>query len=366
MERFYHLTDREKELLNVIGTYPDASMKELLNHTRYKWMRTVKKKLEQFKERDILFGPVYVINYGKLCKNPFHKLECTLETTETYETVTLYLKLIEPLLWIFPVLSSYRRLLHVAFLSSDDAETKALLQLLKDNNIITDYTVRVWRSRKMVVNPNLCGDPNPSLDGLLDPCELPDISLGHHDTVWDECDIAILPYLQTGFKDTNLIEILKEENNLHSRSWKYEKIKYSRDKMVKNKLIEKKYCITAFPPDQITTFHLFLKTDDITLTQRILHNFARGARLYKEYLLYEEWGSVYCACHPSFLTDLMHKLDQIDEITGKEFYQIRSIPSGQYCCSQPPELKYYDFDEQTLEYPYHAYKEKIKEKLESE
>jgi len=38
----------------------------------------------------------------------------------------------------------------------------------------------------------------------------------------------------------------------------------------------------------------------------------------------------------------------------------------EYILVQPPELKYFDFDEQTVEYPYQVYKEKITEKIESE
>ncbi len=355
------MSDNEKELLHVIGTFPDISMKELLTHTKYKWVSTVVKKLEQLKEQAILTGPLYEINYGRLCRNPFYKVVCIVEFNQSYETVISYLKLIESLIWVFPVLSQHKKVLQVSFLSSDNTQVTALLQLLKENDIITDYIVRVSRCKRVVENPNLFGDPIPSLDGLLDPCELPDISPGCHDTEWTECDIAVLPHLRKGAR---LIDILREEKRLH-RSWTYEQVRYSRDKISKNGLIKKRYVFLPFPCGQCATFHSFLKTEDPVVTQRILHNFARGARVYKEYSLYGDWGMLVCSSHPLFLTDVMHGLDQIDEIEEKELYQLRSN-SGKNYFGRPPQLRYYDYENQTMEYPYSVYKEKIREKIESE
>jgi hypothetical protein len=166
-----------------------------------------------------------------------------------------------------------------------------------------------------------------------------------------------------GYKDAKLIEILRKEKRLHSRRWTYEEIRCSRDKMIKNELIEKRYIFYPFPCEECTQLNLFLRTEDTTVTQRILHNFARGERVYKEYSLYEDWGILICLCHPLFLTDVIGKLDSIDHIKEKELYQLRSN-SGKYYFGQPPPLQYYNIENQTLQYPYHVYKEKIKERLE--
>jgi len=362
MGKIHRITDSEKELINVIGELPETSPKELLNYTKYKWVSTVVRKLEQLKEKDIVWGPYYQVDYGKLCRNPLHILVCILESRQRYETVISYLTLIEPLKWIYPVLSPHKRLLHVGFISSHDAEMEALLKMLKGNNIITDYVVRVCAYKWVLENPNFFGNPHPPLDQLLNLCEPPDISSGCHDTEWNECDIRILPYLQVGYKGLKMVEILRAEKKLFSREWTYEQVKYSREKMVKNGLIEKRYFISPFPGSQCAHFVLFLKTGDISLTQRILCNFAKGERVLKEYTLCEDWGMLACQSHPVFLTDLMHKLDQIDHIEEKELYQLRSYP-GKYFFKQSFEDKYYNFDEQTLEYPYDIYGEKIKEKI---
>ncbi|KYK37142.1 MAG: hypothetical protein HXS48_02600 [Theionarchaea archaeon] len=370
MGKTYRMSDNEKKMLHVLGSHPEVSTKELLTHTDYKWERTVKRKLSQLKEQHILSKPLYYINYNKLCRNPLHKLLCILESNQNYDTVISYLKLIEPLLWVYPVLSAHKKVVNVLLYSTNDAAMVDILQLLKENDIITDYIVRVLRHRGTIENPNLFGDPNPSLDNLLDPCDIPDTSLGHYDTAWNKCDITILPYLERG---TKLIEILRKENNHNFKSCTYEQIKYSREKMVKNKLIEKLYMFSPFPLDQCVQFRLTLKTDDTALTQRILHNFAKGERILKQHALYGEWeninciwGSIRCTSHPLFLKDLMYKLDQVDYITEREVYPIRSFPHKRYFFSQPSEFKYFDFDTQTLEYPYHVYEEQIKEKLESE
>lgn len=201
------ITDSEKQLLHTIVNHPEASVKELLPYTKYKWERTVKRKIKQLKERRFLWGPVYDINYTRLCKNPLHKLLCIIESSQSLETVISYLNMIEPLLWIFPVMSSHKRVLNAGFFSTNDAKTANILQLLKDSNIITDFIIRVFRSKRMIENPNLFGGFNPPLTTLLESCDIPDMSLEKHDTDLNECDIRVLPYIEKGMR---LIDILRK------------------------------------------------------------------------------------------------------------------------------------------------------------
>lgn len=360
------LNEREKELLTVIGRNPDAPLRELLNYTKYKRVNSILRKIEQFKEQNLLWGPVYKVDFGKLCRNFVRRLFCIIELGESYEEVVEYLRLIEPLVWVYPVLSSRREFISAGFYSSDSEEAKALLQLLKDWNIITDFTVHVVSQRTVRETPNFFGDPLPSLDNLFDPCTFPDISYGHHDIEWNECDITILSYLHGGFKDTKLIEILRKEMREHNKSWTYNQIKYSYEKIYKKGLLKKMYYVHPYPLDLCADFFLFLKTEDMDLTQRILYNFARGERLYREYTIFDDWGLIGFICYPTFVVGLMHKLDQVEEITEKELYHSRSFPPGMSYVGEHAEFKYYDIEMQTLEYPYHTFRERIKEKLESE
>ena len=176
MGKIRGLTDREKELLNVIGQHPDASLKELVNRTSYKRTTTVSRKLQEFKEQGMLFGPLYQTDYGKLCKNPLHGVVCIVEFNQSYETVMSYLRCIEPLLSMYPILSPRKKALLVSFLSSNDAKTEALLQMLKEASIITNYIMRVFSSMPLKENPNFFGNPNPSLNTVTTPCALPDMS----------------------------------------------------------------------------------------------------------------------------------------------------------------------------------------------
>ncbi len=366
MVQEYQLNDNEKELLTVLGKNPEMSLEELVNRTKYKRESSIVRKIGQFREEDFLWGPTYVFDYGKLCKNPIHRLFCILELGESYETVLEYLRLIEPLEWVYPVLSSHKGLIGAGFLSSDDAEVKALLQLLKESNIIADFTVRVRRCWNVRETPDFFGDSVPSLDNLFNPCEFPDTSFGQYDTEWKECDIRTLSHLHGGYKSIKLIEILKKERNLHNREWKYNQIKYSYEKMCGSELIKKIYYIFPYPLDQCADFFLFLKTEGIELTRTILFNFARGGRIYREYSIYDDWGLMGFICHPAFVVGLMHKLDQIEEIKEKELYHLRSIPPGMCYVGEHSEFRYYDLETQTLEFPYHVFREKIKEKLENE
>jgi DNA-binding Lrp family transcriptional regulator len=365
MEEIHEMTDSEKELLNALGKSPDISIKELLSHTQYKWESTIVRKLERLKKQQILFGPSYYLDCGKLCRNLLYKVFCIMETRQKLETVVSYLKIIRSFAWVFPVLSPRKDMLITGFYSSNNAKMTSLFQLLKDNNIITDYVARASRHKRIMENPNLFGDPRPSLDNLLEPCTIPDSSYGHHSTEWNECDLAVLPYLLMGYKGTRLIEILREEKKL-KRTWTYNQVSYSYKKMIENGLIEKEYTVSPFPYNQCAHFILFARPEDTSVTQKILCNFAKGERIYKEHLLFEEWGLVECISHPVFLTDLLYKMDQIDGIKRKELYNVRSIPPEKYWLSCAPEFSYYDFDNQVYEYPYHQYEEKIKEKVESE
>ncbi len=360
------LNDREKDLLTVLGKNPEMSLKGLLNNTKYKRVSSISKKVNYFREQDILLGPTHYVDLGKLCKNPLCKLFCILELNQSFETVIEYLKLIEPLIWVYPVLSSRKELLTVGFLSSNHQEVKALLQLLKESNLITDYTARVRQHKFILENPNFFGDPVPSLDMLLNPCEFPDISFGQYDTEWTECDIATLSHLHGGFESIKLIEILKKERKLYNRKWTYNQIKYSYEKMLKNKLIWKIYYIHPYPLHQCADFFLFLKAEDREVTQTILYNFAREERIHREYSLLGDWGLMGCICHPQFVLDLMLKLDSIDEVAEKELYHVRSNPPGMRYIGGHAEFAYYDVETQNLEYPYRLFKEKIREKLESE
>ncbi len=353
---------REKELLNALGKYPTLPLKDLVSYTSYKRVSSIIRKINELKRINVLSGPAYTLDYGKLCKNPVYPLVYAMETEQDYETVTSYLHAIGSLTWIRPVLSPYKKMLLAGFISSNDAEIKAIFQLLKDNNIITDFGCHGYLCKKIFENPNFFGDSNPSLDNLLDPCIIPDMSFGQYDTAWSTCDVSILPYLLKGYKDTKLIEILRAETKLH-KPWTYEQIKYSYKKMVKNGLIEKRYTIFPYSRNECAHFSLVIKTKDIMLTQRILYNFGRGTRIHKRYILCEPWGVIRCASHPLFLTDLMYKLDSVDEITEKELYQWRSN-NGEYTLDQPLALQHFDVDTQTLYYPYQEYKEQIKERIE--
>ena len=104
---------------------------------------------------------------------------------------------------------------------------------------------------------------------------------------------------------------------------------------------------------------------------RIIYNFARGGRVFKQYAVFKEWesgnvlGSTSCLCHPLFFRDLMEKMDQIDEIAEKEIYVRRSYSSEDYIFDLS-RYKYFDTETQTMQYPYHVYEEKIRERLEEE
>ncbi|MGD2248756.1 MAG: hypothetical protein PVF58_10155 [Candidatus Methanofastidiosia archaeon] len=357
------MNDREKKLLTLRGKYPTMSLEELQTRSSYKWKSTITRKIKHYKKQKMIFGPIYYIDYGKLCKNQLNQMYCIIESHNPYEKVVSYLKLIKSIKWAYPVRSPHRTALDVSFTSSNDDKTRDLLQLLKDNHIIAHYTIYSYHCNKHTENPNFCGDFVPSFNTLLDPCDVPDMSCGHHDTTWNTCDIAVLPYFETGYKACKFVEILRAERILQN-PWTYEQIKYSFKKMVTHKLIQKTYIIYPIAARECTMFLLYLKTETPDIIQRILYNFGKESRIYKHYVFNENWGILCCVSHPLFFPNLLQKLD-MDVIQGKELYQIDSI-IGMTPIDLPTELKCFNMENQTLEYPYQVYKETIKEQLEQE
>lgn len=65
------LTDKEKKLLNALGTHPDIPLKDLIEHTTYKRVSSVVRKLEEFKTQRIVRGPLYETNLGYLVSSFF-------------------------------------------------------------------------------------------------------------------------------------------------------------------------------------------------------------------------------------------------------------------------------------------------------
>ncbi|MGC1120651.1 MAG: hypothetical protein WBA22_06115 [Candidatus Methanofastidiosia archaeon] len=365
MEKVYEMTHKEKELLTVLGRFPAMPLKELRTRIQYKWTSTIVRKIEQLREQKILFGPSYYLDPGKLCKNLLYRVFCIMETHQKLETVISYLEMIKSFGWVFPVLSPRKNMLIAGFYSSDNAEMRSLFQLLKESNVITDYAIRISQHKRIMENPNLFGNPNPPLDTILEPTEVPDWSYGEHSTEWNECDMSILLYLITGHPTIKLVEILRRERASH-RKWTYSQVSYSFEKMVKAGLIRKECAVSPFPYNQCVYFALFLKCDTSALTPRLIYNFGKGERIYREILLLGEWGLVECVSHPVFLSTLLQKLDQIDVIKEKELYSVRSLPPGKCWFSSVPDLSDYDFESQTLQFPYYLYREKVKQKLENE
>lgn len=360
------MNENEKKLLTVLGKNPEFSVKELTDHTPYKWESSVARKIRTLKEQNYIMGPTYFLDCGKLCKNPFHKLTCFVELNQNKKTVMEYLQLIKPLEWTYPVLSSRKELLGFAILSSNDIEIEALLHLLKMYGVISDYVIRVRAHKMILENPNFFRDSVPSLDALCDPNEFPDISYGCHTTDWTQCDIRVLSYLYGNTENISLIDIMREEKQVYGKKWGYDQIKYAYRKMCEKNLIEKVYFVHPYPLQECADFYLFLKTDDITITKNIVYNFGRDHRMHREYTICDEWGLIGCICHPLFVVNLLHKLDQIPEITQKELYHLRSYPPGVSFVNQHSTFDCFDIDTQTLEYPYHEFREKILKKLEND
>ncbi|MBU7044821.1 MAG: hypothetical protein HXS54_00170 [Theionarchaea archaeon] len=372
METEDNLPLKRKSLLQYLGTNPNVTNEELTTLSKYKnpvYASTVKRKL---KRDGYVAGPYYDVDLGRFAKNRLTRLFAVLMFRKDYPFIINLLRKIDCFVTLYPVFEQSFKMLIASFVCSDELKLKNIFDWLLEQEILVYFDLYVQKDAWYLRNPSFITERRnpvsliPSLDGLLDEIEIPDLSLGTFCGITlNRCDLSLIEDLFVGIGECNLRKISRYERKRENLFFTYSELKLSMKKLLEHRIISRYYNVYPFPRERCSRFILLMRSSEKEKTQLLLFNFGKNARL-QERLTYwkslsgrEEYGVVQCACHPSFLIKLLQNLDKYEEIEDKKFYFLRSFPAS-YWVMQAINTRYYNTQTQELFYPYEDYLEEIK------
>lgn len=378
METEDNLPLKRRLILQYLGMNPDITNEELTALSKYKnpvYVSTVKRKL---RKDGYISGPYYDVDLGRFTKNKLTRLIAVLMFRRDYAFIIDLLKKIDCFVTLYPVFEQSFKMLIASFMCSDESKLKNIFDWLLNNGVLVYCDLYVQEDSWYLRNPLFVTERNqpvsilPSLDGLLEECETPDLYPGTFcGLTLTGCDLALIEDLFLGIGECNLRKISQYERQKQNLFFTYSELKRSMKKLLDNEIISKYYNAYPFPRQKCSRFLLLMRSSEREKTQRLLFNFGKNARI-QERLTYwtslsgrEVYGVVQCACHPSFLIELLQNLDKYQEIEDKKFYFLRSFPAS-YWVMQTINTQYYDEETCTLYYPYTEYLEEIQKTVELE
>ena len=378
METEDNLTLKRKVMLQYLGKNPDITNKELTALSEYKnpvYVSAVKQKL---KKEGYISGPYYDVDLGRFTRNKLSRFVAVLMFRKDYPFIISLLKKIDCFLTLYPVFEQSFKMLIASFVCSDERKLQSIFSYLLEQNILVYCDLFVQEDAWYLRNPLFITEKHepvsliPSLDGLLDETETPDLSMGEFCSITlNKCDLSLIEDLFIGIGECNLRKISQYERKKEGLFFTYSELKRSAKKLQDHCIISKYYSVYPIPKEKCSRFVLLMRSSEKEKTDRLLFNFGKNARI-QERLTYwkalpgkEVYGVVQCVCNPPFLIKLLHELDRYEEIEDKKFYFLRSFPLS-YWARQTIDTRHYEGDTCTLYYPYDQYLEEIKKTVESE
>lgn len=378
METEDNLTLKRKLVLQYLGKIPTIANDKLAVLTDYKnpvYVSAVKRKL---KKEGYISGPYYDVDLGQFTHNRLTRLIAVLMFRRDYPFIINLLKKIDSFVTLYPVFEQSFKTLIASFVCSDENMLAAIFDYLLEQKILVYCDLYIQDSKWYLRNPLFVTEKDepvsfiPSLDGLFQETEVPDLSPGTFCAKsLTKADLSLIEDLFLGIGECNLREISHYERKKEGLFFTYSELKLSMKKLLENGIITKYYNVYPIPRDRCLRFLLLMRSSLKEKSEKLLFNFGKEARI-QERLTYwksfhgkETYGVVQCSCHPSFLITLLQNLDRYEEIEEKKFYFLRSFPAS-YWVMQTINMKYYDPESCTLHYPYEEYFEEIKKAVDSE
>lgn len=378
METEDNLPLKRKLVLQYMGENPNVTNEKLAALSKYKnpvYISAVKRKL---REDGYISGPYYDVDLGKFARNRLTRLIAVLMFRKDYLFIINLLKRIDCFVTFYPVFEQSFKTMIVSFVCSDESKLRSIFDWLLKRGILVHCDLYVQENRWHLRNPVFVTDGYepvsliPSLDGLLEETEIPDLSLGTFCSITlNKCDLSLIEDLFIGIGECNLRKISRYERKREGLFFTYSELKLSLKKLSEYKIISKYYNAYPISRERCSRFLLLMRSSQKEKTERLLFNFGKHGRI-QERLTYwkslsgkEMYGVVQCVCHPSFLIKLLQNLDRYQEIEDKKFYFLRSFPAS-YWVMQSINTQYYDAESCTLYYPYEEYLEEIKKEVELE
>lgn len=373
METESNLTLKRRLILQYLGKEPNITNEELAARSTYKnpvYVSAVKRKL---KEEGHVSGPYYDVDLGRMTKNRLTRFIAVLMFRKDYPFIINLLKTIDCFVTLYPVFEQSFKMLIASFVCSDEAGLNRIFDYLLECGILVHYDVYTQKDKWYLRNPAFVDKGSsmiPSLDGLLAPVDIPDVSAGDFCGVpLTQCDLSLIEDLFIGIGGCNLRKIGQYERKREGVLLTYSDLKLSLKKLLKYNIISRYYNVYPIPRQKCSRFILLMRSSQREKTDRLLFNFGKGARIQERLTYWKSlsdntvYGVVQCVCHPSFLIKLLQDLDKYQEIEDKKFYFLRSFPAS-YWVMQTITTTYYNPETCTLHYPYAVYLKKIKTALE--
>lgn len=358
------LNEKEKEILNILGEDPNASVRDLISVTGYKWPSTISQKINKFEKMGYLRrGPYYDLHLSAVGKNQLYFVYVDIRfPAQNRDLVFHLIQLLECWRWIYPTIDTNRFIVY--FQVNHYNQIGKLLSLLRENDIIT-YEMFTSQNRWILVNPNFSGKELPSLkepdlDRPLPEIAYPDLDLS---TVWRDVDLRLMQYLQ--ILTENLRKVQRLEYKDYGIFWEYHQLKHSYKKILDSGIVcGKSHHLSPYPIQECSTLLLFLESKNHTFLLQLMHQFAEGGRIHKVYTLAGDTGLMFLWASPRFMLNLLRYFDEFPDL------EVRVAPlrthGSRYSAKQSFHAEHFDVETQRWVFPYSKYEGEIKRMLKKE
>lgn len=357
MNRATKLNKKEKQILNILGKNHNASVKELMNVTGYKWPSTISQKIEKFEKLGYLGkGPYYDLNLSAVGKNQLYFVYVDIRfPAQNRDLVFELIKQLECWRWIYPTIDTNR--FFVLFQVNYYNQIGKLLTLLREKDLIS-YEMFASQNRWITDNPNFSGEEipelnDPDLDRPLPDITYPELNLS---ITWREVDLRLMQYLQ--IRTDNLRKIQKMEYKDYGNFWEYHQLKHSYKKIADSGIVHgKAHHLRPYPINECSTLLLLLESKDHEFLLHLMHQFAEEGRIHKSYTLAGDTGLMFLWASPRFMLNLLHYFDEYPDL------EVRVAPlrthNSRYLEKQSFHAEHFDVENQRWFFPYSKYEEEI-------
>jgi hypothetical protein len=361
MTKIKSLNRRERQILNILGENPNASVKELMDITKYKWPSTISQKIDKFEKMGYLRkGPYYNLNLSAVGKNQLYFVYTDIMfPSENRDLIFDLIKQFECWRWIYPTIDTNRFLVH--FQVNHYNQIGKLLTLMKEQDLIS-YDMLTSQNRWIKANPNFFGKEIPELtDPDLDK-PLPEIGYPQLDltTTWRDVDLRLMQYLQV--QTDNLRKIQREEYRKYGNFWEYHQLKHSYRKIMGSGIVcQRAHHLHPYPLNECSTLLLFLESKDHGFLLQLMDQFAEKGRIHKSYTLAGDTGLMFLWASPRFMLNLLHFFDGFPDLEVK-VAPLRTHGS-KYLAKQSFHAEHFDVETQRWIFPYSKYEEELQNAL---
>lgn len=374
----------------------EREMARIVGFKYYNYVSTVKNSI--LEKKGYLAGPYYYVDFRRISKNVAKRLIVftMFEKTYSYDFIVRLLKNIESWSFFYPLQESTFNEMMIGIYSTDNKKVIRVFEFLKERGVLHYYSIYELEGNFQTHNP-LFFDGTAETDYLPEKIgfkeEYAEGPFERHDEgpmKLSTLDTRLLMYLQSGFMKSELSKIMKhnakivDEEGDHPYVWGYNAWRYSYEKLLKKRIIEKFYLVYPMPKHLCSYFFTIIKGKDHESTMKLSANIGSNARILRsggivKSLNPEDEGTYYWCAHIRSHPLFMHRIStmlELPEVDSKLIYYCRSVsnhdniryhvPYMNYYLEQSISLekKYYDNSNMTIHYDYDAYLEEIREILE--